>query len=216
MPYIRHRERMVSASVYQDLKDTLIACRWLAGTTSKRVWPTTGPLGGAKTFNPVSGEYETPTPAIVTTTPGDVLPLLQGAPMQVIDYFPETEGTRPRDEKVPKNTFAMDSGQPSDPVDAELGSSAQEQEYTFNFAFYAVSDAAAIAVMSDLRDRYSGRIVAEAGINLYDLNSATPTVAILQMEIETFRFARPSEQVTSSDIHLFFAELTITDLVALS
>jgi hypothetical protein len=211
MPYIRHRDRMVTASILQDLKDTLIACRWLAGTTSKPVWPVNG--SSAKHFNPVTGQYDVPDAVVVTTAPSEVLPLLQGAPMSVIDYFPETEGTRARNESVPKNTFAMDSGQPSDPELAELGSDTMEQEYVFNFAFYAVSDAAAIAVMSDLRDRYQGRIVAEQGIGLLDLNSSSPTNAILQMDIESFRYARPSEQVTPADIHLFFAELTITDWI---
>lgn len=209
MPYIRHRDRMVTASVYQDLKDTLIACRWLAGTTSKPVWSPSSP----KVFNPETGQYVVPDPAVIITAPSQVLPLLGGQPMQVIDYFPETEGTRPRDERVPKNTFAMDSGQPGDPEQAELGSDVQEQQYAFNFAFYAVSDAAAIAVMSDLRDRYNGRIVADAGINLYDLNSDDPAFAVLQMEVDTFRYARPNEQVTPADIHLYFAELTITDWI---
>ena len=210
MPYIRHRDRMVTASVYQDLQDTLIACRWIAGTTSKPVWNPSYP----KRFNPVTGEYDVPYPAVIITHPNEVLPLLQGQPMQVIDYFPETEGTRAREDKVPKNTFAMDSGQPGDPEQVELGSDHQEQQYIFNFAFYAVSDAAAIAVMSDLKDRYAGRIVAEAGISLYDLNAVDHTTALVQMDIESFRYARPNEQVTPADIHLFFAELTITDFVS--
>jgi len=209
MPYIRHRDRMVTASVYQDLKDTLIACRWMAGTTSKPVWSPDTP----KTFNPETGQFESPPAAVITTAPNQVLQLLQGKPMNVIDYFPETEGNRPRDQRVPDNTFAMDSGQPGDPQDAELGSDVQEQEYVFNFAFYAVSDAAAIAVFSDLRDRYNGRIVADAGVNLYNLNSVTPTTPILQMEIDSFRYARPNEQVTPADIHLYFAELTLTDWI---
>ena len=211
MPYIRHRDRMVTASVYRDLQDTLIACRWVAGTTSKPVWPVNG--ASARHFNPETGQYDYPDAEVITTAPGEVLGLLGGFPMQVIDYFPETEGTRPREEKVPKNTFAMDSGQPGDPLDAELGSDTMEQEYVFNFAFYAVSDAVAIAVMSDLRDRYQGRIVSPEGINLLDLNSATPTQAILQMDVETFRYARPSESVAPADVHLYFAELTITDWI---
>ena len=100
MPYIRHRDRMVTASVYQDLKDTLIACRWLAGTTSRPVWNPNTP----KVFNPVTGQYDVPPAAVITTTPDQVLPLLQKMPMQLNDYFPETEGPRPRDERVPNNT----------------------------------------------------------------------------------------------------------------
>ena len=155
MTYIRHRSRMVQQSVIQDLKDTLIACRWMPGTTSRPVWDPQEP----RIFDPSTGQYTAPPRKIITVTEAEVLPLLRGQSISVIDYFPEAEGDRSRSSKTPPNTFAVDYGQPSDPEPAELGSSREEQEYIFNFAFYSASDAVALAMFSDLRDRYSGRIV---------------------------------------------------------
>ena len=208
MPYIRHRDRMVQESVFEDLKNTLIACRWTTGTTTRPVRSPATPV----TFDPITGQYFYPPKTIMTTGIMDVMPLLKKRPVVLIDYFPETEGSKGRDEKTAANTFAMDSGQAGDPVEAELGSPALEQEYVFNFAFYAASDAVALAVLNDLRDRYQGKIVSHMGIDLYNFNEDADVV-VGGLDIETFRYVRPDEQVTPYEIHLYFAELVITDYV---
>jgi hypothetical protein len=47
----------------------------------------------------------------------------------------------------------------------------EEKPYVFTVAFYAVSDAVALAVMNDLRDRYAGRLVSGDYVNLHDLTA---------------------------------------------
>lgn len=207
--YIRHRDRMVQRSVFEDLRNTFIACRWMAGTTSKPVRNPATP----RTFDSATGMYSLSPAEIITTTPEQILPLLDRVPVTLIDYFPEAEGDRARNERTPKNTFAMDSGQPSDPIPAELGSSRQEQEYVFNLAFYASSDAVALALLNDLRDRYAGRIITGDGIDLYDWVSA-PDVVAVRMDVESFRYARNEDPALApSEVHLYFGELTLTDYV---
>ena len=194
MTFIRHRSRMVQESVFEDLQDTLIACRWLAGTTTRAV------------RNPAnSGALE-----VVTVNLAGIYPLAEGHSITLLDYFPETKGevvgpTLP-------NTFAMDSGESGEPSQLEMGSNTMEQPYRFNFAFFASSDAVAEAVLSDLNDRYLGRLVGGDAINLYNYLD-DPTTAVVRMDIEMFRYARNLTEATASDVHLFFAELHIVDLV---
>jgi hypothetical protein len=194
MTYIRHRARMVQESVFEDLRNTLIACRWMTGTTDRVV------------RNPDTG-----TVATITVTSDQVYKLAEGHPIVLLDYFPETEGERQGPTEL--NTFAMDSGRPGDASPVELGSNAMEQPYLFNFAFYAVSDAVAEAVFSDLNDRYNGRIVAGEAIELYNYLDTSTTSPVLRMEVESFRYTRDLEQTAPSEVHLYFAELTITDLI---
>lgn len=209
MPYIRHRDRMVTQSVFQDLRNTLIACRWMPGTTSKPVQNPATP----RTFDPVTGQYSTPAPQVITTSPEQILPLLDKIPVSLIDYFPESEGDRGRNERTPKNTLALDSGQASDAIPAEMGSARMEQEYVFNMAFYASSDAVAIALLNDLRDRYNGRIVAGDGIDLYDWVGSPDDVAV-RMEVDSFRYAQNQDpELAPYEVHLYFAELALTDFV---
>jgi hypothetical protein len=199
MAYIRHRDRMVRESVFEDLQNTLIACSWLGGTTSRNVLPVDG---GA--------------PALVTTAPDATLQLLEGSPINLIDAFPESDPA-PTDDtngRTPLNTFAMDTGRPGEPAPLELGNAlAYEKPYTFNFAFYAVSDAVALAVMNDLADRYRGHIVDGDAIDLYNYLADNPTTPVVRMDVESFRYARDANQVTSADVHLYFAELVVVDLV---
>ena len=192
--YIRHRSRMVQESVFEDLQDTLIACRWLIGTTTRAV------------RNPSnSGALE-----VVTVGADDVYPLAEGHAITLLDYFPETRGETVG--PTAPNTFAMDSGESGEPSQLEMGTNTMEQPYKFNFAFFASSDAVAEAVLSDLNDRYLGRLVNGEVIDLYNyLND--PTTPVVHMEIELFRYARNVTEATASDIHLFFAELHITDIV---
>ena len=209
MTYIRHRSRMVQQSVIQDLKDTLIACRWMPGTTSRPVWDPQEP----RVFDPSTGQYTAPLRKIITVTEAEILPLLRGQSISVIDYFPEAEGDRSRSSKTPPNTFAVDYGQPSDPEPAELGSSREEQEYIFNFAFYSASDAVALAMFSDLRDRYSGRIVETDRIELRDWVAA-PSVVAVNMDADSFRYARNEDtSLVPHEVHLYFGELVITDYI---
>jgi hypothetical protein len=190
---------MIRESVYEDLRNTLIACRWMEGDTSV---PVLAVDGGA--------------PAIVTTTAGEVLELLEGQPINLIDAFPEADPAADSptpDGKTPPNTFAMDTGRPGDPIPLELGNAlAYEKPYTFNFAFYAVSDAVALAVLNDLADRYRGHIVEGDSIDLYNY-LATPPTPVVRMDVESFRYTRDAERVTPSNVHLYFAELLVVDLV---
>lgn len=197
--FIRHRDRMVQESVFQDLRDTFIACRWMAGTTSRPVRNPALPVGSPR--------------EVVTTLDTDVYPLLEGSPLNLIDYFPEAEGTADPATATPLNTFAMDNGSPGDPTWVELGSDMMEQPYVFNFAFYAVSDAVAMSVMNDLRDRYLGRIVDGDGIDLHDYLT-DPNMVVTRMDVESFRHSRDVERVAPNEVHLYFAELRLTDFVS--
>ena len=192
--YVRHRDRMVQESVYQDLKDTLIACRWMAGTTSQ---PVLDPYGTPGTF------------AQVTTNADQVLPLTQGHPINLIDFFPKAELETFRTEI---NTFALDNGTADDMIPMEMGSNATEQQYTFTMAFWASSDAVALAVMNDLRDRYMGRLVRNETVALWDYNSGAPD-PVVRMDIDSFRYNQNVDAVAPGEVHLFFAQLVLTDYV---
>lgn len=194
MGYIRHRPRMVQESVFQDLRDTLITCRWVVGTTSQPV------------RNPESGNAA----ELISTSAEQIFKLAEDHPIVMLDYFPEAQGesSGPTEE----NTFAIDTGRPGDVELIELGSTLCEQPYLFNFAFYAVSDAVAEAVFSDLKDRYEGRIVRDAFIDLFDYND-DPNASVYRMEVETFRYSRDVESILPNEVHLYFAELNITDVI---
>ncbi len=196
MTYVRHRSRMIQESVFEDLRDTLIATRWMAGTTARPV-------------NPIGGDPY----GLVTTAPDGIFPLAEDNPVRLLDYFPEAKGEVEPGEPVAKNTLAMDNGRPGDPSELELGSNSLEQPYSFNLAFYGVSDAVAEAVMSDLKDRYEGRILRGEVIALYDFVSAPDGPPVVHMEVESFRYSRDVEETSPAEVHLFFAELIINDRV---
>lgn len=199
MTYVRHRDRMIRESIYDDLRNTLIACRWMEGVTSVPVLPVDGG-----------------SPAIITTTSAEVLELLEGNPINLIDAFPEADPAPDdiTDGRTPPNTFAMDTGRGGDPTPVELGNmQSYEKPYTFNYGFYATSDAAALAVMNDLADRYKGLIIDGDAINLYNYLAGDPTTPVVRMDVDSFRYTRDAERVTPSDVHLYFAELVIVDLV---
>lgn len=177
--YVRHRTRMVRESIFEDLRDTLIRTQWLEGTTRDGV----------------------------TTGPDETLALLEGRPLDLIDYFPESDGAQA---ETLFNTFAMDIGDPGEMVEGELGGFL-EQPYTFNMAFYALTDAVAMAVMSDLHDRYMG-ITESPYISLYNYLADPPNI-VVRMEVENFRYARDIQQIAPHEVHLFFASLEITDYV---
>lgn len=206
--FVRHRDRMVQESVIEDLENTLIACRWKAGTTNRPVVDPNAP-GAA---------------VAVTTTEAQVLRLAgqadDGSPLQVqvIDYFPEADSTvdgSPR--RTPPNTLAVDSGVAGESALMEMGSSMREQPYLFTMALYARTDAVALALLNDLRDRYLGRIVGDDFVSLYDYNASgfdQTTPPVTRMEVDAFRYAKNSNEVaTPSDVHLYFAELQLTDFV---
>lgn len=202
--YVRHRDRMVQESVYEDLRDTLIACRWMSGTTVREV---VSPYD-------IPGGYQ-----VITTDSDDLLKLLDGTEVKIIDYFPESGGNNDaagESRKTDPNTLAMDTGVAGDPEFIELGSPLQEQPYTFTFAFYASSDGAALALMNDLRDRYIGRIVTDDHLNLYNFNDPTydiDTPPVARMEIDGFRYSQSADQVSPWEVNLYFAELTLLDIV---
>lgn len=193
MTYVRHRSRMVQMSVIQDLVDTLIACRWMAGTTSRAVTP------------PGEGSAR-----IVTTTDDQIFALAGGHPVTVLDYFPQSLGEENPADGVEPNTFAVDAGQAGDETQLEMGSDTVEQPYLFSFAFYASSDAMATAVMGDLKDRYAGRIVMPEAIMLHDFLADED---VLYMDVDTFRYARDLDMASGPEAHITFAELAIVDIV---
>jgi hypothetical protein len=67
--------------------------------------------------------------------------------------------------------------------------------------------------MNDLADRYRGHIVDGDAIDLYNYLADNPTTPVVRMDVESFRYARDANQVTSADVHLYFAELVVVDLV---
>lgn len=203
--YVRHRDRMVQESVFRDVEDTLIACRWKAGTTRRKVIDPYDAGSGWK---------------IVTTVADDLLKLLQGAEVKIIDYFPEAGGNDDetgQSRKTEPNTFAISTGEAGDAVPVELGSNMEEQPYTFTMAFYAVSDAVALALLNDLRDRYLGRLVRGDYVELYNYNDPSydeSTTAVCHMEVERFGYSLSEDAaIAPHEVHLYFADLVITDVV---
>lgn len=192
--YVRHRDRMIQESIFEDLRDTLIACRWVVGTTSHPVLDPNDPGAG---------------PQVLTTDAGDILPLARGKAITLIDYFPESEG---ESFSVESNTFAMDNGNPGEAQFIELGSNSMEQGYVFSMAFYAISDAVAMALLGDLRDRYAGRIVRGDSVMLYDYNTEGPD-PVVRMEVNSFRYTQNTDAVAPAEVHLYFAELQIVDFI---
>lgn len=210
--YVRHRDRMVQESVFEDLQNTLIACRWLSGTTSRSVVDPNNPSAGWQ---------------VVTTQVSDILKLVGQrddgslAQLVLLDYFPDKlnavddEDTRPI--KTEFNTFAVDSGVTGEATPVELGSNMMLQPYLFSMAFYATSDAVAKAVMNDLRDRYQGRIVGDDHIDLYNFNDPDydqdTTPPVVRMEIDSFRYTQNTVETSAWGVNLYIAELQVTDFV---
>lgn len=200
--YVRHRDRMVQESVFQDLRDILIACRWLAGTTSRPV------------RDPYNGDAWGP----VTTTDADTLPLLEGNPLVLIDYFPEAEGGsvtgEPETGQTALNTFALDNGSRIASAMRELGNpTAEYVTYRFNMAFFAASDAVAQAVFGDIGDRFRGRLVRPDFVELWDYNSASE-LPVVRMDVGKFSFTSNEDQtIAPYEVHLYFGELELEDEV---
>jgi len=200
--YVRHRDRMVQESVFDDLRDTLIACRWLAGTTA----------------HPVRDLYNNDAWGVITTAPDQTLPLLEGNPMVLIDYFPEAEGESVTGEaetgQTALNTLALDNGSRIASGPRELGNpTAEYVTYRFNMAFFAASDAVAQAVFGDLADRYRGRLVRPDAIELWNYNSPAEE-PVVRMSVERFEFTSNTDQsIAAHEVHLYFAELEVDDEV---
>lgn len=209
--YVRHRDRMIQESVFQDVRDTLIACGWMPGTTSRTVKNVTDPTLGY-------GLMETLAEGVSPN--GDpwkqsMLPLLQSQPVVLIDFFPESEDStsvagRPVSSRTAPNTLAIDSGTRGETVPRELGSNAEIIEYQFSLAFYAISDGVALAVLNDLVDRYLGRLVRPDFVELWDYNSES-SLPVNCMDVESFRYTMNAEAVTGPEVHLYFGQLVITD-----
>lgn len=179
--YVRHRQRMVRQSIFEDLRDTLIRTQWMAGTTRDNA---------------------------VTTAPGATIPLLGGHPINLIDFFPERNS--PISESTPINTFAMDVGVAGTLGEGEMGGH-YEQPYQFNFALYANSDATAVAMFSDLYDRYIG-ISDSPYVTLYNYLVDPPT-PVVRMEVDDFGYMRDTERPAPAEVFLYVAQLEITDYV---
>jgi hypothetical protein len=189
MTYIRHRQRMIQESIFEDLNNTLIACRWKDGTTTRSV------------VNPLNGNLE-----VVTTAPDDVFPMMRKGAVKIMDAFPdEAAATDP-------NTLAMDYGLAGESDYREMGNSgAREQPYTFSMGLLVESDSVASAILSDLRDRYEGRIVAPDAIAIYDYLT-DPNVIAAYLDVEYFRWT-PMIAESTKDTRLFSAELVVTDYI---
>lgn len=208
--YVRHRDRMVRESVREDLVNALIACRWMAGTTTRLVVNPDDPGAGWQIITTTSEEV---LKLVGTREDGDV------AEVVVIDFFPEAGGNDDEEglsRKTEPNTLAMDTGAPQDSIPTELGSNMEEKPYVFTMAFYANSDAVALALMNDLRDRYAGRIVSDDHLDLYNFNDPSfdqDTAPVVRMEIDYFKYELNTQTATPADVHLYFGELSITDVV---
>lgn len=197
--YVRHRDRMVQESVYRDLRDSLIALGWLAGTTERPVYDSAGNWG------------------TVTLAPGQEMPLLEEKPIVLIDYFPDAEQSdaagMSTQNRTAVNTFALDSGERLEPGLLEMGGTAEVVPYNFLMAFYANSDATAQALLNDLADRYRGRIARPDFIDLWDYN-ANEALPVTRMSVESFTYAvNTDRQLAPHEVHLYFAELSIEDEV---
>lgn len=181
---------MVHESVLEDLVNTLIACRWLSGTTTRPV------------NNPANGLFE-----VVTVEPDDVFALVVDDPISVINFFPDPTSGPPE-----INTLAIDMPRPADPEALEMGSTLQSQPYKLTLAFYADSDAVAQSMMSDLGDRYAGRIVDGQAIPLFNYLGDDPDEPIALMEVEAFRFARDVDTANVTERTTWFGELELSDV----
>jgi len=195
---------MVQESVFEDLKNTLIACRWMAGSTSRAMLDPSNPSAPA---------------GIVTTTPDRVLKIVGDNPVNLIDSFPEASEMQDEEEpeqavrgRTPPNTLALDDAQPGEAQQAELGSTLMEVPYRFSLAFWGANVGIAQALLNDLRDRYLGRIIAAEFIPLFDWNTDSST-PVVQMEVDSFVYAREVEEIAPYELTLFYGQLTITDFV---
>lgn len=200
--YVRHRDRMIQESVFEDLKDTLITCRWMAGTTARPVrHPTTGVWG------------------LVTTAADQTLGMLDSTPINLIDYFPEAEGSSvagdPASGKTPDNTLALDNGTRIESEPREMGNrTAETVLYRFSMAFFAASDGMAQALLGDLADRYRGRAVRDDIVELWNYNDLSATLPVVRMSVESFQFTSAADQeVAPVELKLYFAELMLEDEV---
>ena len=128
-------------------------------------------------------------------------------PVTFIDFFPQ--GREATAETLASNTLAIDLGTAGAEVEWEMGG-LFAQEYVFSLAMNAVSDAVAMALFSDLGDRYTGRTEAPY-ITLYNF-AVAPPVEVVRMEVELFEFAKSTEEVAPG-VHLFFARLVLTDYI---
>lgn len=134
--------------------------------------------------------------------------LLEGEPLKLRETFPDE--SEYQDRSVESNTLAMDHGTPSEEYEYEMGGMAA-QDWTFTFAFYAVSDAAAQALLQDMADRYWGR-TEDPFISLFNYADATPS-EVLRMEVDAFRFNRSVDQIYPGH-DLWFAEMVVTDFIS--
>lgn len=193
MTYIRHRQRMVQESIFEDLCDTLIACRWFVGTTVRTV------------LNPANNTLQH-----VTTAESDVYPLMAKEYLEILDEYPSQQD----EQKSPRiNTLVIDSGTSGESSTVEMGnSSLRDQPYIFSMAFFAESDALAAALLSDLKDRYEGRLVGGTAIALYDYLT-DPNVIVGWLEIDIFRFNKDPGQVSSEAGQLYVMELAVLDYI---
>lgn len=190
MAYIRHRPRMVRQSVLEDLRATLIQLDWVPDDPN---WKPGDPYDADQFLGMLS------------------------SPVVVEDYFP-VEAVY-QGEAVEVNTLSIDQGTPQEPVYVEMGGEDRAQDYVFNFAFFAENDAVALALFSDLTDRYKGLLRYPDGsrayesIALFNYLAATPN-EVVRMEVTSFEVAKSPQQPAPGRL-LWFAQLVITDYLEL-
>lgn len=143
---------------------------------------------------------------------GDSTLAMLSSGVLVEDYFPVEAVYQGED--IALNTLAIDQGTPSEPEYVELGGEDRRQTYTFNFAFFAESDGVALALFSDLADKFLGMYPgASEGIPLFNYLVATPTF-VTNMEVTSFEVAKSPQQPAPGRL-LWFAQLTISDYLEL-
>lgn len=185
MAYIRHRPRMVRESVLEDLRATLVSLDWVPDDPN---WRHGDP-------------YDE----------GEFLGMLS-TPVVIEDYYPVEAAYQ--GENIAPNTLAIDQGTPQEPEYVELGGDDREQAYLFNLAFFAENDAVAVALFSDLSDRYNGiSPLTFQSVPLFNYLAATPTF-IVNMEVTSFEVAKSPQQPAPGRL-LWFAQLTISDYLEL-
>lgn len=135
------------------------------------------------------------------------------APLQyafeVKEFFPEFAVYS--NDAVHVNTLVMDNGDPGPMREYEMGGM-MTRVYRMNFAMYAQDDETAIAVLSDLADRYEGLTDAPY-ISLLNYNVAVDPPLITRMEVESFQHVKASLDVAPYEHHLWFAELVVRDFI---
>ena len=130
-------------------------------------------------------------------------------PFALKEFFPEF-ATYQQD-AVHVNTLAVDSGDPLEMEEYELGGKFSRL-YRINMALYAQDNETGVAIFADLEDRYNG-LTDSPYISLFDYNQGANPPLITRMEVDSFQYTRAALDVAPYEHHLWFGELMVRDFV---